>query len=169
MIKMFENMFFLTVWFNFYSILLMHPVYVSVTNMDVDAQKGSIVMSVRIFTDDLETILHNKYNVDGWIGTSHEHRDCRRLLREYVNERFYVIVNNGEKLSLLTDSITIVEDATWFYMKGTSKKNIRRVEINNRLLTDFFAKQTNLVMIGTGREVKPFKLDRKNYTIDLSF
>ena len=158
---------FLAAWLNFCSIFA-HPLYVSITNMDVDAQKGNIVLSIRIFTDDLETILHNKYNVHSWIGTQSEHSDSRRLLREYVNERFSIVVNDGEKLDLATDSISIVEDAMWFYLKGTSKKAIRRMEIDNRLLTDFFAKQTNLVIINTGRNEIGRSLDRKKHIIELS-
>jgi hypothetical protein len=145
-----------------------HPLYVSVTNMDIDVQRGNIVLSIRIFTDDLETILHNKYNVDGWIGTPNEHRDSRRLLREYVDERFSIVVNSGKKLVLATDSMAIMEDAMWFYMKGTANKVIWNMEINNSLLTDFFAKQTNLVIIGIGRNEKGYKLDRKTHKIELS-
>ena len=160
---------FLTVWLSFCNVFLVHPLYLSVTNMDIDRQKGSIEMSIRIFTDDLETILHNKYNIDGWIGTPSEHRDGRRLLSEYVNERFSVVVNNGEKIGLITDSMTIVEDCMWFYMKGVAKQAIRRIEIDNRLLTDFFSKQTNMVIAGIiGGEVKYYKLDRKSYKIELS-
>ena len=161
---------FLAVWLNFCSTFLVHPVYVSVTNMDIDTHRGSIVLSIRIFTDDLETVLHNKYNVDGWIGTPAEHRDCRRLLREYVNERFSIVANNGEKLHLITDSMTINDDAMWFYMKGEAKQAIRRMEIDNRLLTDFFSNQKNLVMISTGQNERDrgFSLDRKKYKIELS-
>jgi hypothetical protein len=136
--------------------------------MDIDVQKGCITLSIRIFSEDLETILHNKYNVDGWIGTPNEHRDGRRLLREYVDERFSIAVNGGEKLVLATDSMAIIEDAMWFYMKGTANKVIRNVEINNSLLTDFFAKQTNLVIVGIGRNEKGYKLDRKTRKIELS-
>ena len=156
---------FFTVLINFCSMFLAHPVYVSMTNVDFDAQKGDVVLSIRIFTDDLETILHNKYDVDGWIGTPKEHRDGRRLLKEYVNERFSIVVNNGEKMDLQTDSMTIMDDMMWFYMNGKVQKTIHHIEINNRLLTDFFSNQTNLVIINnkTGR-----KLNRKTYKIELS-
>ena len=162
-----ENMFLLlTVWINFCS-MLMHPMYVSMTNMDIDAHRKSVVLSIRIFTEDLETILHNKYNVDGWIGTQNEHRDSRRLLREYVNERFSIAVN-GETLSLMTDSMVISDDMMWFYMKGTASQVINKIAIDNRLLTDFFSKQNNLVIISTGRNEEGYRLNRKTYKIELS-
>ena len=152
----------------FCNIFWVHPSYVSVTNMDIDAPKGNIVLSIRIFTDDLETILHNKYNVDGWIGTPNEHRNSRRLLKEYIQERFSVAVNNGEKLDLQTDSIAIADDCMWFYIKGISPKIIRQLEIDNRLLTDFFASQTNLVIIHHGRKDIGYKLNKKSHKIELS-
>jgi len=181
---------FFTIWINFCSIFLAHPVFFSMTNMDIDSQKGDIVLSIRIFTDDLETILHNRYNVDGWIGTPKEHRDSRRLLSEYIHERFSVAVNKGKKLDLQTDSITIVEDSMWFYMKSAAQQTIRHVEIDNRLLTDFFSNQTNLVIIsanqnetglmhrikywftGVSKDVDSkeygYKLNRKIHKIELS-
>ena len=164
---------FFTVWLNICGLLFAHPTYTSVTVMDVDAQKGVVVFNIRIFVDDLETILHNKYDVDGWIGTPKEHRDSRRLLKEYVNERFSITVNNGEKLDLVTDSMTISneeEPMMWFYMKGAANQSIRSIEVENRLLTDFFANQKNLVIISTGRNEreKGYDLNRRNYKFELS-
>lgn len=158
---------FLAVWMNFGS-MSAHPLYVSITNMDIDAPVGRVTLSIRIFTDDLETILHNKYYVDGWIGTSNEHRDGRRLLKAYLDERFSIAVNDGDPLVLATDSMVIREDAMWFYLNGAANAAIRKVTIINRLLTDFFAKQTNLVIVGTGRSEKGYKTDRKNGRIELS-
>ena len=160
---------FLTVWFNFCSIFFAyHPLYFSVTNMDVDAKNGSITLSLKIFTDDLETILHNKYNVDGWIGTPKEHRDCRRLLLEYLDERFSITVNNNERIKLVTDSIIINDDSMWFYMKGIARKNINRIEVDNRVLTDFFSNQNNIVIVNTGEHETGRKLNRKTYKFELS-
>jgi len=136
--------------------------------MDVDAQRRSIVLTISIFTDDLETVLHNKYNIDGWIGTPSEHRDSRRRLGEYVNERFSIVVNGSEKIDLVTDSMTIIEDCMWFYIKGIAKQTIRRMEIDNRLLTDFFEKQNNLVIINTGKNEIGRRLDRKKFKFELS-
>jgi len=164
---------FFTVWLNICSLFFAHPAYTSITDMDVDAQRGIVVFNIRIFVDDLETILHNKYDVDGWIGTPKEHRDSRRLLKEYVNERFSITVNNGEKLDLVTDSMTISneeEPMMWFYMKGAANQSIRSIEVENRLLTDFFANQKNLVIISTGRNEreKGYDLNRRNYKFELS-
>ena len=159
---------FFTVWFNFCSIICLHPVCVSITNMDIDAESGSIVMQIRLHTDDLELVLHNKYHVHGWIGTPDEHQDSRRLLNEYVNERFLITVNDGEKIKLVTDSITIVDEMLWFHMKGDFSKTISQLEVDNRLLTDFFANQTNLIIISTGKKEKWDNLNRYKHKIELS-
>jgi hypothetical protein len=141
--------------------------------MDIDVQRGDITLSIRIFADDMETVLHNKYNIEGWMGTPAEHRDGRRLLQEYVNERLSITVNNGEKIELVADSLTIVKDEETmicFYMKGVAQQSIHRMEIDNRLLTDFFEKQNNLMIVSVGRNEKDkaYKLNRKNHTIELS-
>ena len=160
---------FFTVLVQFCSAILAHPVNVSVTNMDIDAKEKSIELSIKLFTHDLETILHNKYNIDGWIGTPNEHSDGRRLLNEYINERFSITVNNSEKIILTTDSMTIADESMWFYMKGTANRPFSNVEVNNRLLTDFFFNQTNLVIINNGQRDFGYKLDRNTHKIELAF
>ena len=148
----------------------MHHAHVSITDMEIDAKKGSIEMSVRIYTVDLERVLHDKYNIHGWMGTASEHPDSRRLLVEYLNERFSIVVNNGEKISLVTDSINIAEDMLWFYVRGAARQEIKHVEINNRLMTDFFSTQRNMMIIGTGRneEDKTFMLGRNNFKVEFT-
>ncbi len=148
--------------------LWLHPVYVSVTNIDVNVPEKQIILSLKIFTDDLETMLHNKYDIAGWIGTKQEHPNSRKLIEAYVAERFTIEINHNEKLNLSTDSISIHEDALWLYMKGISSRPIRYVTIDNRILTDFFRSQTNLVIINTGRDEKGYKLDRDKHKIELS-
>ena len=161
---------FLAVWLNFCGTFV-HPWYISITNMDVDEQKGDIVLRINLFVDELEVVLHNKYNIDGWLGTAAEHSDSRRLLMEYVNERLSVTVNNGEKIELVTDSITFnkeEEAMLYFYMRGIAKQAIRRIEVDNRLLTEFFSNQTNLVYIDVRRGLKAYKLNRNKHKIELS-
>lgn len=116
----------------------------------------------------METVLHNKYGIDGWIGTPQEHKDCRQLIGEYLDERFTVKINHNEKVMLAKDSMVIHEDALWIYMKGKASQKINFMEINNRVLTDFFYTQTNLVIISTGKQEKGYKLDRKKHKIELS-
>jgi hypothetical protein len=77
-------------------------------------------------------------------------------------------VNEGEKINLVTDSITIVEDMMWFYMKGTARQGIDRMEIDNRLLTDFFSSQNNIVIVHTGRDETGRVLNRQNHKMELS-
>jgi hypothetical protein len=136
--------------------------------MDIDAPQKSIVMSLSLFTDDLETVLHNKYGIDGWIGTDKEHQQSRKLIREYIDERLVIKVNHTEKLTLLTDSMAIIENALWFYMKAVSSQEIHHIEMDNRVLTDFFSTQTNLVIINTGSKEKGYQLDKRKHIIELS-
>ena len=158
---------FISLWMSIFG-LCFHPVYVSVLNMDIDQSRKEVTMSLKIFTDDLETILHNKYNIDGWIGTPREHKDCRKLISEYIDERLKISINQNEELILVKDSMKIFEDAFWIFMKCTANQKIKTMEITNRVLTDFFYSQTNLVIISTGKDEKGHKLDRKKYKIELS-
>ncbi|MDR1667327.1 MAG: hypothetical protein LBS03_06520 [Bacteroidales bacterium] len=154
--------------FWFHCSVLFHPVYVSVANMDIDASGEGIALSLKVFADDMETVLHNKYNIDGWIGAPQEHRDSRRLIGEYLSERLVIEANRKERVLMHIDSMSIHEEALWIYMKGKSGETIRHLTIENRVLTDFFRQQTNLVIIGTGKKEEGYSLNRNHYKIEVS-
>jgi hypothetical protein len=146
---------------------MFHPVYVSVCNVDVDVSRSALSLSLKVFTDDMETVLHNKYNIDGWIGTPKEHRNSRLLIGEYLGERLNVEVNR-RRLVLQTDSMMVHDDALWIYMSGKSENVIRHLAVENRVLTDFFRQQTNLVIIGIGKREEGYSLNRNNFKLELT-
>ena len=158
---------FVAVWMNVCSVLF-HPLYVSVCNVDIDASHLLVTLSLKVFTDDVETVLHNKYSIDGWVGTPKEHRDSRRLISEYLGERLNVEVNRRNRLVLQTDSMIVNEDALWIYMTGKSADTIRHLAVENRVLTDFFRRQTNLVIIGIGKREEGYSLNRNNFKLELT-
>ncbi|MDR3094451.1 MAG: hypothetical protein LBU62_07440 [Bacteroidales bacterium] len=158
---------FLAVWLNVCSALF-HPVYVSVCNVDIDASRSVVTLSLKVFTDDMETMLHNKYNINGWIGTPKEHRNSRRLIGEYIAERLSVEVNRRNRLVLQTDSMIVSEGALWIYMTGKSAGAIQHIAVENRVLTDFFRQQTNLVIIGIGKREEGYSLNRNNCKLELA-
>ncbi|MDR1672284.1 MAG: hypothetical protein LBS09_02290 [Bacteroidales bacterium] len=125
-------------------------------------------MSLRMFADDAETVLHNKYGIDGWIGVQGEHRDARRLLCAYLDEKLTVEANHREKVVLTVDSIVVHEEALWVYMQGRTEDIIRHVTVQQRVLTDFFRTQSNLVIISTGKKEEGYKLDKGKDKIELT-
>jgi hypothetical protein len=136
--------------------------------MDIDAAENRIALSLKVFADDMETMLHNKYGIHGGIGTDREHRDAKRLLMEYLGERLTIEINHREKMTLRMDSMAIHEEAIWLYMQGKSSATMQYVTVHNRVLTDFFRTQSNLVMVSTGRKEEGYKLDKEKDKIELT-
>ena len=145
----------------------MHHLHISVTDMKVDAQKGTVEMSIRMYAVDLETMLHNKYNIHERL---EEPSRFRAMLEEYVNERFSIVVNNDERVGLVVDSITMVEEMVWFHIRGAAKRPIEHIEINNRLLTEYFSSQSNLMIISAtnNERDRTFRLDRRNFKVEFA-
>jgi hypothetical protein len=53
-------------------------------------------------------------------------------------------------------------------MSGKASANLRTLTVENRVLTDFFRTQTNLVIVAAGGAEKGFRLTRDDYKMQIT-
>jgi len=146
-----------------------HPVHVTVCNIEyVDAEK-EFNISFKIFADDFEKIVKQKYNIDLNLGKNNESKDCVSYINLYVFEHFSLFVNDIEKSGkkLIFDKFEIKDLAVWIFYKFKIKNEIKNVKIINSLMTDMYFDQKNLLIFSYKTEEKAFTFDNK--TIEEKF
>ena len=116
--------------------------------MDI-SDDGQLSFSVKLFTDDFESIINQKNNTN--IKFS-EDTDLA-LVREYVESYMFEhlkLMNNHKYIR--TDyqlmKMKINEEAVWFYFEIAAKNQaINSLEVLNSLMTDLYQDQTNLFIL----------------------
>jgi len=126
------------------SAFTIHKFYVGVFQVDYFKEKKAVQITARLFIDDLEKVLHKKYNKHFYITTKDEVTDANSYIAKYLEEKLKIKINNKtQSLQFLTketeDNIVIC------YLKINFKDNIKDLEINNNVLSDVFNEQQNLV------------------------
>jgi len=148
-----------------------HPVHVSVTNIEYSAKEQKFDISLRLFLDDFEHIITQKYGVALNIGKENELKNSNEYINKYINDNFSVKFNgkniNDKKLILKKKKI---EDVTvWLYYEIKYKPVLKNVEIKNSLMTDLYRDQKNLLIFTYKKKQKALTFNKKNMILDFSF
>ena len=75
------------------SLGILHPIHISVTNIEYIENEKNFIVAVKIFTDDLESVINKKYNIELNLGKSNENTEYKKYLDKYIKEHFKFIIN----------------------------------------------------------------------------
>ncbi len=140
---------------------LQHPVHVSLTNIEYKKANKNFELVFKIFTDDFENALKNKYGVTTHLGTEKEVKQTNEYIKKYILENFRFLINNrdqtSQRLKFLRKDFNT--EATWLYYEFIPPTNIKSVTIKNTILNQLFNDQTNLVFFSYLDGQKAYRLD----------
>ena len=143
----------LLLWLNF-----MHPFYVSVTQIEQNHQTKTVQVSVRIFFDDLERALNNRYKSSVNILKPTDRKKTDLLIADYINSHLNIKVNN-KLLALKYVGYEIEEDAAWCYFETDKQEQIQSFTVMNNLLYEQHPTQINMIHAIVNGKRKSSKLD----------
>jgi hypothetical protein len=127
----------------------MHPIHVTVTNIDFNLKDKAFDVSIKLFPDDFEGIISKKYNVFLNLGKPNETENANKIIEEYVRNNFSILVNDdkfaNKKLKLIKKEIN--EGSLWLFFNYSLSKKIETLQVFNSLLNDYYPDMTNLVII----------------------
>lgn len=155
----------LAVWLLFSSWL--HPIHVSVTNVDLDPGRGKVELSVKIFADDFQDLILQKYGVQLNITGQEDPGDKISAVNEYIQEALQFVFNGNEAAKLQFVEAKLNEQAIWLFYRYEHPGKIRKVDIVNRVMLEKFDDQTNLMIVTFNEKQNGYRLDNK--TTELSF
>jgi len=138
--------------------LIMHPFYVSYTDVEYNSKSQSIEISVRIFSDDLEKALNSecKCKIDV-LNPSY-----KKLTEQWVNvylQKNLIIKGENKNLILKFIGLEHKEGSTWSYFEILNIPSIKKVEVVNKILFALHDEQTNMMHFKINGISKTIKLD----------
>jgi hypothetical protein len=145
----------------------LHPVHVSITNLDLDPVRGKVELSVKIFADDFQDLILNKYGVQLNIVEEEDPGDRITAVNQYMQEALRLVFNGNETAHLEFVSSKLNEGAIWLFYRVEYPGKIKKVDIVNRVMLEKFTDQTNLMIVTYHDKQNGYRLDNKN--TELSF
>ncbi|MGB3150217.1 MAG: DUF6702 family protein [Maribacter sp.] len=136
-----------------------HKFYISVTNVGYSEKDKAIQITTRIFLDDINEVLKERYGIASKLGTKQESDQDRTYLEKYLRTKFIVEVN-GKKNDYTLLGKKYDTDMIICYMEvpkiELSKLSV--IAIQNEILTDIYDEQQNVVHFKINGKKKSFVL-----------
>lgn len=140
-----------------------HKFYVSVTNVTYSEKDRSLQVVSRIFIDDFEALLLERYGIEAYLATDKESKLADAYIEKYLRTKFLVYVNGEQQqydfLGKEYDGDIMV---CYLEVPGVSEDTLKSLAIQNEVLTDLYGEQQNVVHIKVMDTKKSFVLIREN-------
>ncbi|HYG03117.1 MAG TPA: DUF6702 family protein [Chryseosolibacter sp.] len=163
----------LTYLSNFFQLLVafstLHPIHVTVTEIELDEKDKRLEIMMRVFIDDFETTLRNTLKqptLDILHPKNGQTRD--QIIEFFLKDRFKVTLDNkSQALKYLGHEQD--GDAFVLYIEGPNVKKFRTITVYNDILTNEYDDQSNLVHVTVRGKVKSLRLTPDNISDQLTF
>lgn len=121
-----------------------HEFHLSLAEIDHNAEKKTLQVAVKLFTDDLTVALEKPGAPKLYIGTADEPPKANEIIAAYLKQHLLLKVN-GKEVAFDYLGKEAETDATWCYVEVKNVARIKTIEVQNTLLLEAFDDQTNMV------------------------
>ena len=122
-----------------------HKFYLSVTQMEFDPENNRITAISKVFVDDLEETLRQRYDVQLALGTDREDAMASYYIARYVEQKLIVEMNN-EPLRFNFAGFTYQNDQIILLSEfNLVPSDDYEIKVTNALIADAYSEQQNLV------------------------
>ena len=122
----------------------LHKFYVAIYAINYAPEKKRLQITSRIFIDDLNKALENKYGRKTNLGEQNESTDDVALMNKYVLEKFSIKVNGHSKpMHFISKEFENNVLIGYYSIKDVPK--INTLEVQNTILMDLTTEQQNII------------------------
>ncbi len=137
----------------------MHKFYVSVTQIEYKEQQQSLQMISRVFIDDIEDLIKERYDKSLTIDNTKENPELDQYLKKYFGQKLNIIIN-GKNVSFTFIGKEFEDDLIIVYLEIENISSLETIKISNEVLMDLFEEQQNIVHVKKGSQRKSLILEK---------
>jgi len=147
-----------------------HKFYVSVTNVVYSEKDTSLQITSRMFIDDMEQVIEERYELNTQLASENEHENTDALIEKYIRAKF-VVKTNGTVADFNFIGKKYDDDMIVCYLEipEVSLDDLKSIEVQNEVLHDLFEEQQNIVHLKFNQKKRSFVLIRENNKGMLNF
>jgi hypothetical protein len=137
---------------------VLHPLHVSVVEVNHNAADKTLEISCKLFTDDFETALATIYKTKTDLINPKDIKAMDKLVSDYINTHLSIKAD-GKPVVLSYLGFERENDVVYGYLEVEKMPSVKKIEITNKLMYDMFTDQINMMHVIVGGNRKSYKLD----------
>jgi len=126
--------------------ILVHPFFISLTEMRYNTSSKKMEIAQKIFWDDLEVSLGKEFGESVDFLNPKDKAKLNQQLQSYLLKHNQLWVN-GKSVVLNYLGYEVDEDAAWFYLESAIAETPKTVEVKHTVLLEEFDGQQNIVHV----------------------
>jgi hypothetical protein len=149
--------------------LFLHPMHVSVTEIEFDEKDKALEIMMRVFIDDLEVSIKNKLNQpDLDLMEPKNGKTVDQMASDYLKSNFKISLD-GKPQQIVYLGHEREDDALIFYIEVSKVKKFKTIQVQNTIITETHDDQNNLVNVTVKETVRSLRLTRSTPVDKLTF
>ena len=154
--------------FTLFSGFVVHKFYVSTTKVEYAKEKKSIQIISKIFVEDLEQVLQERYSSRVQLDPKKETDLDQSYLLNYISQKLKFKINEKEaQLIYIGKEYDI--DILNLYFEIEDVDSLESIRIENKILIDLFPEQQNIIHFSNEKNKRNLILDKNHPTGLLNF
>jgi hypothetical protein len=145
-----------------------HKEYYSLTKIHYNKEQKNLEITMRLFIDDLELTLNNRYDLNLELATKVEKSIADQVITSNVEENFALSVNK-KPLNIEFVGKEYDKDVVYLYFESPIKESIVSMEVRNMMLFSYYKDQENIVKVDVEGVKKSVILNAHNNKEILKF
>ncbi len=129
-----------------------HRFYASFSQIEMQPAKGTIEITHRLFTHDIEDLLTRYQGTTGEL----EDQVIEKFLQDYIIDAFGLYDVDGQIIPVNWIGIDVTLDDIYIYQEALLKEGQQSLIIADRILMDIFEDQSNTVNLKRDSKVKSY-------------
>ncbi len=142
-----------------------HRFYASFSQIEMQPAKGTIEITHRIFTHDIEDLLRRYQDSSGELTED----VIEAFLKDYIIQAFALYSPDGEMLPLDWIAIEVTLDNIFVYQEAPMQEGQQTLIIADRILHDLFDDQSNTVNVKLEGKIKSHTFQKGDKMYQISF
>jgi hypothetical protein len=146
----------------------LHPLYVSVTEINYNAKDRTVEISCKIFTNDLEATLEKLVHGKVDLSDQKDKPTTDKFIADYIQKHLQLKLD-GRTVNLQFIGSEKETDATWSYFQVNNITAVKKIDIMNSILYDSFGQEINIMHVMVGGNRKSTKLSNPETNASFEF
>jgi hypothetical protein len=147
---------------------LLHPMHVSVTEIEMDEKDKRLEVMMRVFIDDLETTLKENLKQPSLDILNPKGQTVDQMMETYLRSHFKIMLDNKQQVIKYLGHEQ-ENEAFIFYVEVDKVKKWKTIQVHNDIITEIYGDQSNLVHVTWLETIRSLRLTRDHPVDKLSF
>jgi hypothetical protein len=137
---------------------ILHPIHVSVTEINHNAADKTLEISCKLFTDDFEKVLAQIYKTKVDLINPPDRPAMEKLVSDFIQKHLMLKLDD-KPVTLSYLGYEKDNDAVYSYFQVENISAAKKINITNNILHEMFTDQINLMHVIVNGNRKSVKLD----------